>query len=150
MLGKTKAFNLVKAGSSDAADVATIARHFAVTIKDVPPSESGFEVEFRDSSPDYFGSGLRFGDGASASGASAASTGPCPWHAGVVYMVVRAVAARRAGLGMEGARVGSGFIIVAAVFGVCWHRSKMCSVVARGMLLVGCRLRRRSWRCGWR
>jgi len=49
MLGKTKAFSLVKAGSRDVADVDAIARHFDVTIKEVPPSESGFvrfEAEF--------------------------------------------------------------------------------------------------------
>jgi hypothetical protein len=46
MLGKTKAFSLVKAGSTDVADVDAIARHFDVTIKEVPPSESGFEAEF--------------------------------------------------------------------------------------------------------
>jgi hypothetical protein len=42
MLGKTKAFSLVK----DVADVDAIARHFDVTIKEVPPSDSGFEAEF--------------------------------------------------------------------------------------------------------
>ena len=46
MLGKTKAFNLVKAGSSEAADVATIARHFAVEIKELAPTEVAFEAEF--------------------------------------------------------------------------------------------------------
>jgi hypothetical protein len=35
MLRETQAFSLVKAGSSDAADVATIARHFAVEIKEL-------------------------------------------------------------------------------------------------------------------
>jgi hypothetical protein len=46
MLGKTKAFSLVKAGSRDVADVDAIARHFDVTIKEVPPSDAGFEAEF--------------------------------------------------------------------------------------------------------
>jgi hypothetical protein len=46
MLGKTKAFSLVKAGSSDAADVATIAQHFAVEIKELEPTDSAFEAVF--------------------------------------------------------------------------------------------------------
>jgi len=46
MLGKTKAFNLVKAGSSEEADVATIARHFDVVIKDLEPTDTAFEAEF--------------------------------------------------------------------------------------------------------
>ncbi len=46
MLGKTKAFNLVNARSGEVADVATIARHFAVEIKELAPTESAFEAEF--------------------------------------------------------------------------------------------------------
>ena len=43
---RTKAFNLVKAGSSEVADVATIARHFDVVIKGLEPTDTAFEAEF--------------------------------------------------------------------------------------------------------
>jgi hypothetical protein len=46
MLRETQAFSLIKAGSSDAADVGTIARHFAVEIKELAPTELAFKAEF--------------------------------------------------------------------------------------------------------
>ena len=49
MLAKTKAFNLVKAGSRDAADVAAIARHFDVEIEELAPNESAFDAKFNGS-----------------------------------------------------------------------------------------------------